>query len=97
MWKFCKFELVFRSCHSQGKLLENDFFPGKGKVSEFSGWAGKSGKDLKGQGKVREFSGLGREIWKGLERSGKSQEIRKFVATSLFRKYTYSFCSRGKY
>ena len=28
------------------KYLENDFFPGLGKVREFCGWPGKSWKDL---------------------------------------------------
>ena len=37
------------------KLLENDFFPGQGKLREFYGWSGKFGKDLESQGKVREF------------------------------------------
>ena len=37
------------------KYLENDFFPGQGKVGEFCGWPGKFRKDLESQGKVREF------------------------------------------
>ena len=32
-----------------------NFFPGQGKVREFSGWPGKFKKDLESQGKVREF------------------------------------------
>ena len=31
------------------------FFPGQGKVREFSGWPGKFRKDLESLGKVREF------------------------------------------
>ena len=37
------------------KLLENEFFPGQGKIREFCGWPGKFGKDLESQKKVREF------------------------------------------
>ena len=37
------------------KYLENDFFPGQGKVREFPGWPEKFRKDLENQGKVREF------------------------------------------
>ena len=37
------------------KYLENEFFPGPGKVREFCGWPGKFRKDLESQGKVREL------------------------------------------
>ena len=37
------------------KYLENEIFPGQGKVREFCGWSGKFRKDVKSQGKVREF------------------------------------------
>ena len=33
------------------KYLENEFFPGQGKVREFCGWSGKFRKDLESQGK----------------------------------------------
>ena len=32
------------------KLLENDFFPGQGKLGEFCGWSGKFGKSGKSLG-----------------------------------------------
>ena len=35
--------------------LENEFFPGQGKVRELHGWSGKFRKDLDIQGIVREF------------------------------------------
>ena len=41
------------------KYLENEFFPGQGKVREFCGWPGKFRKDLESQGKVREFEKKG--------------------------------------
>ena len=44
-----------KGCHGQGKYLENEIFPGQGKVREFCGWSGKFRKDLESQGKVREF------------------------------------------
>ena len=31
------------------KYLENEFFPGQGKVREFCGWSGKFRKDLESQ------------------------------------------------
>ena len=37
------------------KYLENEFFPGQGKVKEFCGWPGKFRQDFESQGKVREF------------------------------------------
>ena len=37
------------------KYLENDFFPGQGKVREFCGCPVKFRKDLESQGKVGEF------------------------------------------
>ena len=36
-------------------ILKMKFFPGQGKVREFSGWPGKFKKDLKSQGKIREL------------------------------------------
>ena len=44
-----------QGCHGQGKYLENNFFPGQGKVREFYGWSRKFRKDLESQGKDREF------------------------------------------
>ena len=32
------------------KYLENEFFPGQGKVRKFCGWPGKFRKDLESQG-----------------------------------------------
>ena len=32
------------------KYLENEFFPGQGKVREICGWSGKFKKDLESQG-----------------------------------------------
>ena len=43
----------FRVATVREKYLENDFFPGQGKVREFCGWSGKFRKDLE----VREKSG----------------------------------------
>ena len=37
------------------KYLENEIFPGQGKVREFCKWSGKFRKDIESQGKVREF------------------------------------------
>ena len=37
------------------KYLENEFFPGQGKVREFCGWSRKFRKGLESQGKVGEF------------------------------------------
>ena len=45
------------------------FFPGQGKVREFSGWPGKIRKDLESQGKVREFEN--KWVWQAV--------FRKFV------------------
>ena len=33
------------------KLLENNFFPGQGKIREFCDWSGKFGKDFECQAK----------------------------------------------
>ena len=45
------------------------FFPGQGKVREFSGWPGKFRKDLDSQGKVREFEN--KWLWQAV--------LRKFI------------------
>ena len=44
-------------CHisCQEKCLDNEIFPGQGKVKEFCGWPGKFRKDLESQEKVREY------------------------------------------
>ena len=48
--------LFNQGCHGQRKLyLENEFFPGQGKVRELYRWSGKLRMDLDSQGKVREF------------------------------------------
>ena len=44
-----------QGCHGREKYLENEIFPGQGKVWEFDGWSGKFRKDLESQGKVRKF------------------------------------------
>ena len=38
-----------------GKYLENEIFPGQGKVGEFCGWPVKFRKNWESEGKVREF------------------------------------------
>ena len=45
------------------KYLENEFFPGQGKVREFCGWPGKSRKDLESQEKSGnlKINGYGRQ------------------------------------
>ena len=42
---------LIQGCHGQGKYLENEIFPGQGKVREFCGWPGKFRKDLESQEK----------------------------------------------
>ena len=41
---------LYRVATVREKCLENDFFPGQGKVREFCGWPGKFRKDLESQG-----------------------------------------------
>ena len=45
----------FRVATVREKYLENEIFPGQGKVMEFCGWPGKFRKELESQGKVRLF------------------------------------------
>ena len=49
---FCVLKIASKcqGCHGQGKYLENEIFPGQGKVREFYGWPGKFRKDLESQG-----------------------------------------------
>ena len=61
-----------QGCHGQGKIsgkyLENDFFPGQGKVREFCGWPAKFKKDLENQDKSGnlKINGYGRQTSKNL-------------------------------
>ena len=71
--------LLKQGCHSQGKNLENDFFPGQGKVREICGWPGKFRKDLESQGKVREFEN--KWLW---------QSSKNYIFCSLGKGCTFS-------
>ena len=51
----CAEQIPVRVATVREKYLENEIFPGQGKVRKFCGWPGKFRKDLENQEKVREF------------------------------------------